>query len=180
MKITTIKEFTNSVNSSTEYIVIIYFDSIFCHSCIPKFQIINNIKKSNNNILIYQIIRDSIDLMVKDLINNTIKNIKKYKIKNVKDVFKNQFDVVNFSEKFKNIEKETKFFLRTNMYNNKNVLLKNNKGKKIIKTLFKQICKKPNHFIDLKQIKENKFRAISDYISGMTDRFAINLYKKII
>tara|TARA_B100000579_G_C22786140_1_gene831973 strand:- start:362 stop:1480 length:1119 start_codon:yes stop_codon:yes gene_type:complete len=139
-----------------------------------------NIKGKNKNILIYQIIRDSIDLMVKDLINNTIKNIKKYKIKNVKDVFKNQFDVVNFSEKFKNIEKETKFFLRTNMYNNKNVLLKNNKGKKIIKTLFKQICKKPNHFIDLKQIKENKFRAISDYISGMTDRFAINLYKKII
>ena len=52
MKITTIKEFTNSVNYSNEYIVIIYFDSIFCHSCIPKFQIINNIKKSNNNIII--------------------------------------------------------------------------------------------------------------------------------
>ena len=35
------------------------------------------IKSINNNILIYQIIRDSINLMVKDLITNTIKNIKK-------------------------------------------------------------------------------------------------------
>ena len=39
------------------------------------------IKKSNNNILIYQIIRDSIDLMVKDLIRNTIQNLKKIKLK---------------------------------------------------------------------------------------------------
>ena len=36
-----------------------------------------DINKNNDNILIYQIIRDSIDLMVKDLIKNTIHNLKK-------------------------------------------------------------------------------------------------------
>ena len=36
-----------------------------------------NIKKKKQEILIYQIIRDSIDLMVRDLIKNTISNIKK-------------------------------------------------------------------------------------------------------
>ncbi len=35
-----------------------------------------NIKNNNKDILIYQIIRDSIDLMVRDLIKNTKNNLK--------------------------------------------------------------------------------------------------------
>ena len=65
------------------------------------------------------------------------------------------------------------------MYNNKSVLLKNNKGKKILQFLFRKISKKPNKFLEKSKINSNKQRAITDYISGMTDRFAINLYKKI-
>ena len=30
-----------------------------------------------------------------------------------------------------------------------------------------------------KQLKRDKFRAISDFISGMTDRYAIQLYNNI-
>ena len=65
------------------------------------------------------------------------------------------------------------------MYNNKNVLTKNNNGKKIIKKLYSLISKKPNKFFSRDQLKEDKTRAISDFISGMTDRYAINLYKNI-
>ena len=43
--------------------------------------------------------------------------------------------------------------------------------------LFKIIEKKPKKFIINKSIDNNKYRAISDYISGMTDRYAIQLYK---
>ena len=63
------------------------------------------------------------------------------------------------------------------MYDNKKVLKKNNKGKKIIKKLFNLILKNPKKFINNQQINKNKYRTISDYISGMTDRYAINLYK---
>ena len=65
------------------------------------------------------------------------------------------------------------------MYNNKNVLDKNNNGKLIIKKLFNLIKKNPRKFPLNKQISFDKFRAISDFISGMTDRYAINLYKSI-
>ena len=61
------------------------------------------------------------------------------------------------------------------MYNNKDVLNKNNKGKLIIKELFNKIKQKPSKFISKEQLSINKYRAISDFISGMTDRFAINL-----
>ena len=137
------------------------------------------IKKDNKEILIYQIIRDSIDLMVRDLIKNTIKNLKTNKIKSINDIYKSKIPVVCFSEKYLIIEKEIKFFLRTKMYNNIKVLTKNNKGKKIIRDLFLSIKKKPNKFLTKEEINNNQYRAIADFISGMTDRFAIKLHKNI-
>jgi len=134
------------------------------------------INKSNNNTLIYQIIRDSIDLMVKDLIKNTIHNLKINKIKNIQEVYSSVFPVVCFSNKFKNIENEIRFFLKQKMYKNKNVLIKNSSGKKIVKKLYGLISKNPYKFFNKHKLKNNKTRAIADFISGMTDRYAINLY----
>ena len=134
-------------------------------------------KKINSRILIYQMVRDSINLMVKDLIKTTIKNIKKYRIKKYNDIYNSMNIIASFSNEFKIIEQEIKYFLRIKMYDNNNVIAKNNEGKKIIKSLFKTINKKPTKFIDKRKInKKEKFRAIADFISGMTDRYAINLY----
>ena len=139
----------------------------------------NKINKQNYKIATYQIIRDSIDLMIKDLINNTKKNLSYNKIKSFKDIKKTSFLMVDFSDKIKNAENEIRYFLKTKMYNNKNVLEKNNKGKSIIKKLFNKIKFNPRKFISKNQLSQNKYRAIADFISGMTDRYAINLYNNI-
>ncbi len=138
-----------------------------------------NIKDNNKDILIYQIIRDSIDLMVRDLIKNTKNNLKVNKIKSLNNVYLLKRPIVSFSTKFLKIEKEVKFFLRTKMYNNKKVLLKNNQGKKIVNKLFSTIKNTPKRFITNEQLKLDENRAIADFISGMTDRYAINLHKAI-
>ena len=135
-------------------------------------------KYKNNEILIYQIIRDSINLMVQDIINNIQKNIKNQKIKKTIDIYKCKNEIVCFSNSYKKIDKEIRYFLKENMYKNKNVLKRNNEGKKIVTKLFREISKRPKKFI-IKNKKKVNFRDISDYISGMTDRYAINLYKKI-
>ena len=137
------------------------------------------INKQNYKIATYQIIRDSIDLMIKDLINNTKNNLRYNKIKTFKDVNKTSSLIVEFSDKVKNYENEIRYFLKTKMYNNRNVLGKNNKGKQIIKKLFKKINQNPRKFISNEQLSNSKYRAISDFISGMTDRYAINLYNNI-
>ena len=134
------------------------------------------INKNNYKIITYQIIRDSIDLMIKDLINNTKNNVKNYKIKSLKDISKTNFPMVDFSYKLKKSDKEIRYFLKTKMYNNKKVLNKNNEGKQIVKKLFNKIKKNPKKFIAKEQLFLDKYRAISDFISGMTDRYAINLY----
>ncbi len=139
----------------------------------------NKINKKNYKIATYQIIRDSIDLMIKDLISNTKKNLMLNKIESLKDINKTSFLMVDFSDKIKDSENEIRYFLKTKMYNNKNVLAKNNKGKSIIKKLFNKIKKNPKKFISKDQLSKDKYRAISDFISGMTDRYAINLYNKI-
>ena len=139
-----------------------------------------NISKNNKDIIIYQIIRDSINLMVQDVIKNTVLNLKKNKIKKYVDIIKNKKKIATFSNKFKDIESEIKMFLRIKMYQNIDVVKKNNNGKRIIKKLFKHISKKPKRFLINANPKEDKFRSISDYISGMTDRFAIQLHKSIL
>jgi len=139
----------------------------------------NKINKQNYKIATYQIIRDSIDSMIKDLIYNTKKNLSQNKIKSLKDINKTSFLIVDFSDKIKKSENEIRYFLRSKMYNNKNVLAKNNKGKLIIKKLFNKINQNPKKFISKEQLSVDKYRAISDFISGMTDRYAINLYNNI-
>ena len=80
----------------------------------------------------------------------------------------------------KNFEKQIKHFLNKNMYNNKKVLINTNKGKKIIKELFKYLIKNPKKYINHAFLKnEKKERLVADFIAGMTDRYAINLYNKI-
>ena len=115
--------------------------------------------------------------MIKDLIRNTKNNINLNNLKNYKDINKTSFLIVDFSDKIQNSVNEIRYFLRTKMYNNKTVLVKNNKGQSIIKRLFNKIKSNPRKFITKDQLDKNEYRAISDFISGMTDRYAINLNK---
>jgi dGTPase len=73
-------------------------------------------------------VRDSIDLMIRDLLTNTKKNLKKQKIKSIKDIGIAGKPLVSFSEKIQNSEREIKSFLRTKMYQNNSVLKKKSKG----------------------------------------------------
>jgi len=138
------------------------------------------IAKYSQELVLRQIIREIINEMVKDVILNTNKNLKKNNIKNIKDVYKSKYPLVSFSNKMKVFDKSVKSFLKKNMYYHKNVIHKTNLGKKIVKKLFFKIKKNPKKFVKNHNIKKiNNDRLICDFIAGMTDRYAINLYNKI-
>ena len=139
----------------------------------------SKIKNNNKQVILNQIVRDSINLMVKDIIDNTIENIKRNKVNSKNKIYSSTNLIVDFSSKYKSIISDIRSFLRISMYNNKKVLLNNNNGKKIIKKLFNKIQKKPNLFISHLSNKSDKQRAVADFISGMTDRYAISIYNKI-
>jgi len=85
-----------------------------------------------------------------------------------------------FFQKDEKNRKRDKVFLAYNMYNHKDVISNTNKGKKIIEILFNHLSKKAIKYISKEVLnKDTKERAIADFIAGMTDRYAINLYKKL-
>jgi dGTPase len=138
------------------------------------------IKQKGVDLVIRQIVREIINAMVKDIILNTEKNIKHRKIKSISDVLKCNEKIVYFSDIMNLFDLNIKSFLKEKMYFSKDVYRNTNKGKKIIKFLFDKIRKKPKKFINKNMQNSNHIeRSISDYIAGMTDRYAINLYNSL-
>ena len=155
---------------------------------LEKIPILKNIifrhtKRKNNysmDLIIRQIIREIINEMVKDVIKTTKYNIKKFHINNLNKVYRAHYPIVNFSKQMNKFDKKIKHFLRQKMYYNKKVKKNTNQGKKIIKKLFSAIQRNPSKYINVsKYDKSNIARSICDFIAGMTDRYAINLYNKI-
>ena len=137
-------------------------------------------KKYSIDIIIRQIIREIINEMVSDVIKTTKKNLEKNKIIKLNDVYNAKKQIVSFSGKMKKFDEQIKSFLKRKMYFHKKVYSKTNFGRKIITNLFVKIRKNPAKFINIEKYNnENLERNISDYIAGMTDRYAINLYNKI-
>jgi len=138
------------------------------------------IKTKGSELVLRQIIRDIINEMVIDIILNTKKNIKKYKINSVKDIYNSKILLVSFSKEMQLFDTTIKSFLRERMYFSNSVLKKTNNGKKIIKVLFLKIKNNPSKFIKKSAYqKKNIERNICDFIAGMTDRYAINLYNSL-
>jgi len=139
-----------------------------------------NKQYKNEKLLRNEIIRSIINFMVTDLILHTKKKIKKLKIKTIKDVYKSSDFLVSFSPKLISANNQIREFLKLNMYENKSVKKMTNKAEIIIKNLYIYLIKNNKKFIlpDLKK-KWGLERSVSDFIAGMTDKFAIDLYNKI-
>ena len=138
------------------------------------------LKNHSIDLVIRQIIRGIINEMVSDVIRTTKKNLILYKIKNLSDIYQTKNKIVTFSQNMQKFDKKIKSFLKQKMYFHKNVNSKTNYGRKVITQLFLQIKKNPKKYINIKKYSNsNTERIICDYIAGMTDRYAINLYNQI-
>ena len=141
---------------------------------------LRKLKKNNKDLIYRQVTRDLINKLVSDVIRTTSLNIKRENIKSIKNVYKTKIKLVTFSNEMRLFDKEIKLFLNKKMYNNPVVLNKTKQGSIIISSLFKKIREKPSKFIKINQLKMFTIeRRICDFISGMTDRYAINLYKSL-
>jgi dGTPase len=138
------------------------------------------LKTYSIDLVIRQIIREIINEMVSDVISTTKKNINLNKIKNLNNIYRTKHQLVKFSQNMQMFDKEIKNFLKQKMYFHRNVKSKTNYGRKVITRLFFQIKKNPQKYINIKKYSNSNIeRIICDYIAGMTDRYAINLYNQI-
>ena len=139
---------------------------------------LNNKDKKRFN---YEVVRGLIKLMVDDLILNTKENIKKNNIRSYDQILSLNKKIVCFSDDIKDQELKLKFFLKKNMYEHARVKRMTIKAKKIITDLFELFIEEPSllptEWSEFEN-KDQKLTKVCDYISGMTDKYAINMHKK--
>ena len=124
---------------------------------------------------------DQTNIMV---IEETQRNINKFKIKSVEDARKTAVDIVTAPIKDWEDFKKLKQFLFERVYRSPQVCIMEEKGRHIIMRLFEHLERRPEMLpktlrirFDLTASASGKRIVIADYISGMTDRYAMDLYQ---
>lgn len=139
--------------------------------------------KLNHEIMKYQTVKSIINMQCTDLIEQTRKNIKQFKIKSFTDVKNCENNVVGFSEGMEKKNRELKDFLFKNLYRNYKVVRMEEKAQRFIRHLFRIYLSRfdslPKEIQSLKDESTSNERIVCDYIAGMTDRFALEEYKKL-
>ena len=134
----------------------------------------------------HEVIRHFLNKLVTSLIEESSKRLKLVQEKKFYNCKDQESKLINFSKKTNDEIEIISKFLFENMYRNKVVLFEKEKCSLVVKELFDIFNDHPNLLpkewqekID-NEVLENPKRIIGDYISGMTDRFAINLHKQIV
>ena len=129
----------------------------------------------------YQVIRSIINEQVTDVLTQTENNIRRHKIRKQQDVLKLPVRLVSFSKELENMRKPMREFLQNNLYQHYRVVRMSNKAYRFITSLYNVYLDKPEQLppsTHNRLKKEDKHQVVCDYIAGMTDRYALDEYKK--
>ena len=130
--------------------------------------------------LINETVRRMIHLMVIDLIEQTRANIAAEGVATLADVHAAP-RLVAYSDALLPPLRELKVFLRDKLYRHYQVLRMTNKARRIVGDLFTAFTDDPHILPPQYQAmaREDKPRAIADYIAGMTDRYAMKEHRRL-
>ena len=128
-----------------------------------------------------ELVRELINITIYDLINSTKNNIREHGVNSYKDIATAPV-LVKYSAEMSLQQKKLKKFLMKNMYNHYNIRQLRFKVKNIIKYLFEAYYNNeellPDEFRRI-LIDRGKLQTVTDYICGMTDRYAYRQYAKL-
>lgn len=133
----------------------------------------------------YEVIRRQITLMVEDVIQNSVQLIAEMRPNNIADIHNADKKLVCFSDDVAKKEQQLKKFLFKNLYYHPVVLTRRDVAEQIVGDLFDCYLSAPQSlpydwyqaalFVDEKQ----RAQLISDFLSGMTDNYALREYRRL-
>jgi dGTPase len=138
--------------------------------------------KQFNDLTRHQVIRRMIGMMVTDQIESTEERISENDLHSLMELQKMRTNLVGFSEQMQNRNMQLKDFLYTNLYRHFRVMRMQTKAEMIVTKMFAAYIAEPMMMPENIQQAIKKYgleRATCDYLSGMTDRFAIEEYQKV-
>jgi dGTPase len=135
-------------------------------------------------VLRYQTVIRMIDAMSTDLMSNLAGELERSKIRGVDDVRKAGRVLASFSAVMSPKVDEIKQVMRDRLYRHYRVSRMTEKAGRVLAALFETYMTEPRqmpeHVVARAELYgEPISRAVADYIAGMTDRFALDEYRKL-
>lgn len=135
---------------------------------------------------INETIRRMINALIVDVIETSQERIRSAQLKTIDDV-RNAPALIAFSDGMRTEAALLKRFLRENLYQHYQVNRMTSKARRIVAELFDTFMREPNLLppdyqqerSDTSQAISAQARKVSDYIAGMTDRYAIREHKRL-
>lgn len=131
---------------------------------------------------IYQTISHLIGRLIDDLVTSTVAEIEKHAISSLADIRFHPLRLVMFSDEMKRKNKQLKSFLYKRLYHHYKVERMRVKAERFLILLFESYLRTPS-LLPLAYQRRFEFfgreRVICDYLAGMTDRYALDEYKRL-
>lgn len=130
----------------------------------------------------YFIIRTIIDLQVKDVVETAWRHLEDSGVKSADEVRQQPRPLVAYSETRRAENLELRDYLYRNLYYNPAVNEPHLRAGRVLEDLFRHYLEHPGEMGELTRKRAGQTgvpRAVCDYISGMTDRFALEAHRRL-
>jgi dGTPase len=130
----------------------------------------------------HRVIRHLINVEVTDVLRTIDSKLRELGIRSVEDVRRASENLVDFSSELQSRNRELKDFLLERLYSHHRVMRMQVKAERLIKQLFEAYLSEPRQLppeVQAHIVDRKPEQVICDYIAGMTDRFAIQEYRKL-
>lgn len=157
-------------------------DSVLWKKAVDK---IGEARRADPLIFKYQIVKELIDMQVKDLLKSTDEKLKKMAFKSSAEVKASKQKVASFSASMTSERNELQEILNEKLYHHWRVERMTTKARRIIEDLFKVYYNNPKQLPYNIYSRNEKFtdaqkhEIIGNYIASMTDRFALDEHKRL-
>ena len=139
--------------------------------------------------LAQEVVRAMINSLVIDLVANSESRILASGVKSLEDVRRQPGPLIGFSDAHRSAQREIKSFLFRSLYRHEQVQRMTDKADRVIRHLFSELMsnfkRMPPDYCQKAETAEwedgtaGSARVVSDYIAGMTDRFALDTYEQL-
>ncbi len=130
----------------------------------------------------YALVRRLVNEMTTDVITETQARVRQFNITDLSAVRNCIENICSYSESMQHVVNDTKRLLRSKLYKHPRLVALSDRARRIIETIFERIQKDPSLMPPrFQRMLESEAPdiVIADYIAGMTDRYAEEVYKRL-
>jgi dGTPase len=143
-----------------------------------------SVSNGDERLMRYQTVIRMIDAMSTDLVTNIAARLDSAQIRSVDDIRKAGTALASFSPRMAPMVNELKEIMRRRLYRHYRVSRMTEKAGRVLARLFETYMAEPRQMPEhiLRRAEHDNepiARVVADYVAGMTDRFALDEYRKL-